>query len=243
MYDIILNKLRCGKDSVMKLIFVRHGDPDYANDCLTETGTRQAQAAAERLKNEHISAVFSSPKGRAVETAKPTAEMLGLPVTVLPFMREISWGTPDGRRDGIYNPWNGASAAQAEGLDLLHPDYDTLPFWNGTAFPESCAEIRAGLDGWLLELGYEREGNRYRCVRENHDTVVLFAHGGSGAVLFAHLLGLPEVYTIVRFHIGLASVSEFSFGGTAGDLVNPSLMLLNDQLHILGTPKNNTPDD
>ena len=33
----------------MRIIFVRHGEPDYARDCLTDAGRRQAAAAAERL--------------------------------------------------------------------------------------------------------------------------------------------------------------------------------------------------
>ena len=39
----------------MRIIFVRHGEPDYARDCLTEAGRRQAAAAAERLAEEGIS--------------------------------------------------------------------------------------------------------------------------------------------------------------------------------------------
>ena len=58
----------------MKLIFVRHGEPDYAHDCLTENGILQAKKTAERLQNEPISAVYSSPMGRAVQTASFTAE-------------------------------------------------------------------------------------------------------------------------------------------------------------------------
>ena len=38
----------------MRIIFVRHGEPDYAHDCLTEMGKLQAVAAAERLRNEGI---------------------------------------------------------------------------------------------------------------------------------------------------------------------------------------------
>ena len=33
----------------MRLIFVRHGEPDYQKDCLTETGRIQAELAADRL--------------------------------------------------------------------------------------------------------------------------------------------------------------------------------------------------
>ena len=56
----------------MRLIFVRHGEPDYVNDCLTENGILQAKATAERLKKEDIKAVYSSPNGRARETASFT---------------------------------------------------------------------------------------------------------------------------------------------------------------------------
>ena len=33
----------------MRIVFVRHGEPDYGNDCLTPAGRIQALAAAERL--------------------------------------------------------------------------------------------------------------------------------------------------------------------------------------------------
>ena len=38
----------------MRIVFVRHGEPDYARDCLTETGREQAAAAAERLHMDYI---------------------------------------------------------------------------------------------------------------------------------------------------------------------------------------------
>lgn len=53
----------------MKIIFVRHGEPDYIKDCLTENGKKQAKNVAVRLKDQHIKAVFSSPMGRAKESA------------------------------------------------------------------------------------------------------------------------------------------------------------------------------
>ena len=52
----------------MRIIFVRHGHPDYKNDCLTPLGHEQAKAAAARLQNEKVDAVYSSVKGRAMET-------------------------------------------------------------------------------------------------------------------------------------------------------------------------------
>ena len=53
----------------MRIVFVRHGEPDYARDCLTENGKIQAALAAERLREEGIEEIYSSPLGRAAETA------------------------------------------------------------------------------------------------------------------------------------------------------------------------------
>ena len=59
----------------MKLYIIRHGDPDYANDCLTPLGKRQAEALGRRFANTDLDMVFISPLGRAQETAKPTCEI------------------------------------------------------------------------------------------------------------------------------------------------------------------------
>ena len=50
----------------MRIVFVRHGEPDYANDCLTDAGKVQAAQAAQRLRSEGISEIWSSPFGRAM---------------------------------------------------------------------------------------------------------------------------------------------------------------------------------
>ena len=76
----------------MRLIFVRHGEPDYIKDCLTENGKVQAISTAQRLKYENIKAVFSSPMGRARQTASYTAAEHGLDVQILDCMHEINWG-------------------------------------------------------------------------------------------------------------------------------------------------------
>ena len=60
----------------MRIIIVRHGEPNYEKDCLTPLGIRQAKAAAVRLKGEGIEEIFSSPMGRARQTAQETADLL-----------------------------------------------------------------------------------------------------------------------------------------------------------------------
>ena len=73
----------------MKIVFVRHGHPNYEKDCLTELGHEQAKAAAERLKDEKFDMIFSSSCGRAYETACHIAAFHGKEVQKLDFMREI----------------------------------------------------------------------------------------------------------------------------------------------------------
>ena len=87
----------------MRIVFVRHGEPDYEHDCLTETGKAQAAEAAKRLRGLGITEIYASPMGRAQQTAASTAEMLGLPIRTLDYMHEILWGGPDIPDHG--HPW------------------------------------------------------------------------------------------------------------------------------------------
>ena len=73
----------------MRIYFVRHGEPNYEKDCLTETGKKQAMAVANCLKDLGIEKVFSSTNDRALETASYTAKLLGLDVVPCDFMRGL----------------------------------------------------------------------------------------------------------------------------------------------------------
>ena len=72
----------------------------------------------------------------------------------------------------------------------------------------------------------------FRCVEKNDDTIALFAHGGSGAVLFSHILNMqfPAVLTMLPY--GVCSVSVIAFDGEAGDMVIPRFEIFNDMKHL-----------
>ena len=53
-------------------LFIRHGEPDYEKDSLTEKGFREAEYLAEYLADVKIDACYVSPLGRAKDTAAPT---------------------------------------------------------------------------------------------------------------------------------------------------------------------------
>ena len=69
----------------MPLYIIRHGDPHYPTDSLTERGVLQAEAVGKRLAAAGIDKVFSSPMGRAKQTAEPTCRLLGLECNIEPW--------------------------------------------------------------------------------------------------------------------------------------------------------------
>ena len=86
----------------MRIVFVRHGEPDYANDCLTAVGKVQAEQAALRLREEGIEEIWSSPLGRAAETAK-AANLSGITLRVR--LNKNQRNSISSRR-GLTSPYN-----------------------------------------------------------------------------------------------------------------------------------------
>ncbi len=218
----------------MRLIFVRHGEPDYVHDCLTETGRKQAAAASLRLASEGITRIFSSPNGRARETASYTADRLGLPVTVLDFMHEIDWGDLSGkpmRNDG--HPWSLSDLMLLdEDISLCAADWRNHPYFANNKALRDYDFVTAHFDEFLASLGYRREGNRYLCVSSNPETVALFSHGGSGACALSRCLNLSFPYLCSFLPYDYTSICTLNFADTPGAYVFPRVELFNDARHI-----------
>ena len=62
----------------MKLVFVRHGDPDYVHDSLTAKGRVEAEILSGRIAGMKVRDFYCSPLGRAQETAAYSLEKIGL---------------------------------------------------------------------------------------------------------------------------------------------------------------------
>ena len=132
----------------MRILFIRHGEPDYAKDDLTDTGVRQAELLAQRLKDEGIEEIWSSPLGRAQRTARISSEVLKLPVQTLECMREIKWGSADGNQifaDG--HPWDISDEMAHQGMDLTSTDWQTNRFFINNLFPYVCAMLHMDFTG------------------------------------------------------------------------------------------------
>ncbi len=217
----------------MRILFVRHGEPDYARDCLTDEGRRQAEAAAKRLAGEGIEKLYASPMGRALQTAEPTARLLGLGVQVLDWMREITWGGPGLPEEG--HPWTLSDwLIEREDFDFFALDWRKHPYFSRNAALRCYDDVAARFDGLLLENGYRHEGTRCFCTAEAAQTVALFSHGGSGGCALAHLLALPLPYVLSVMPYGFTSVIAVELPVRPGEYVRPRLELFNDCRHTLG---------
>ena len=82
----------------MRLMIVRHGDPDYSIDSLTPKGWKEAELLADRLCKLDIAKFYVSPLGRAKDTASFTLKRLGRGAEEMTWMREFdAWiKRPDG---------------------------------------------------------------------------------------------------------------------------------------------------
>ena len=218
----------------MRLIFIRHGEPDYAHDCLTETGREQARQASLRLSGESITKIYSSPNGRARETAGFTADLFGLSVAVLDFMHEIDWGDLSGgemRNNG--HPWSLSDLMITdEDLLLAQCDWRNHSYFKNNKALRDYDFVTEHFDAFLEQLGYRREGNRYRCLHSVPETVALFSHGGSGACALSRVLNLSFPYMCSIMPYDFTSIIVLNFPDEPGKLVFPRIELFNDARHI-----------
>lgn len=223
----------------MRLIFVRHGHPDYEHDCLTPLGHLQAEAAAERLADEPIKAVYTSSCGRAVETAQHIAKPHGLAVEPpFDFMREFHWGMPETTYGG--SPYRMVDAMVGDNQSLLSPNWkQEAPFCEGTRLLNQFPAAEAEFDRFLSGLGFDREGNFYRVRRQNDSTVVMTSHGTISTVILAYLLNLPFPFVCNTIIPDYTAITILNFPSEDGALVAPSLELANDSRHIKGISTEN----
>lgn len=74
----------------MKILIIRHGDPDYSIDSLTEKGWKEAEYLSEKIAPLPIKAYYVSPLGRAKDTASCTLQKAGRTAEVCEWLREFS---------------------------------------------------------------------------------------------------------------------------------------------------------
>lgn len=216
----------------MKILIVRHGDPNYELDTLTETGWKEAELAAEYLSKMKIDAFYVSPLGRAQDTAGCTLKKMHRTAETCDWMQEFPAhihrpDTPE--QETICWDWLPEDMEK----DLSYYDRENwcrTDIMRAGHVKEAYDSVCRGLDALLKKHGYEREGLHYRAVKPNDDTIVLFCHFGVECVMLSHLVNvspmvlwhgfcalptaITSIYTEER-RKGIASFRVNEFGSTA----------------------------
>ncbi|MCR5848555.1 MAG: histidine phosphatase family protein [Lachnospiraceae bacterium] len=213
----------------MKLIIVRHGDPDYANDALTELGWKEAVALSERMKNVKADECYVSPLNRAKETASLSLEKMHMEATELKWLREFAPVVERPEKKGVAWDW-----VPADWTNMPNA-FDFEKWMDHPAFKEAKVReeiewIYSEFESFLEEHGYKKEGKLFRTLKPNNDTIVFFCHFGLECILLSHLLNLSpfvlwhatiaaptSVTTVVteERREGIAQFRMLSFGDTS----------------------------
>lgn len=178
-----------------EIVLVRHGETESnklglfrgrLDVPLNETGRAQAAAVARALKAEPIAAVFTSPLGRAVDTARAIAREHGLEPIVDEAFNNIDLGK-----------WQGLEKARVE-----REEPDVWSTWMhdpdrwGVPGAESLAGVRDRALRRALVLTEEMSGRRF----------VIVSHRSVLKLLAGALLGMADGY-FWKFYLDNAGYS------------------------------------
>jgi probable phosphoglycerate mutase len=220
----------------MKILLIRHGDPNYKDNALTPLGHLQAEALADRLQRRgtRFSAIYASEYGRAIETAEHVAVRLGMDLQRLGFIHEISYGPhgSSGEEKIRHSPWKAPKMLIEN--DVATSKFDPRDWWayKGTRLEEADARVCNGFDGWLAEnCGFVREGTRYICERENKDEILMFCHGGTISCLIGHFMNIGVIGACATFRLFPTSITTVEFRSDPGAPVLPLLRGVGDFAH------------
>lgn len=192
----------------MHLYIIRHGDPDYSIDSLTEKGDREARLLADRLSKLDVAAFYCSPLGRARRTASYTLEKMGRTAEILPWLREFEASVPNPESghsclwDRLPSFWTAEDAFYSYDRWLDHPLFEH------SNAREEYEYVTGELDRLLERHGYRHEGRLFRVLKPNADNVVLFCHFGVEGVILSHLFSVSPMVIWHSFRALTSSVTH-----------------------------------
>ena len=181
-----------------RFILVRHGQTEWnrgderfrgrADLPLNETGHMQAQKIAARLSKETITAIYSSPLQRAIQTVQPLAAKLRLPVQQHPGLLDLDIGALEGMT---------VDEARAAFPDVIEK-WMNAP--GHTKFPkgESFKAMRTRIMAMLDELVDQHPG----------ETIALAAHRSVCMAMLCVVLGM-DADLLWRIHQDNACINRF----------------------------------
>ena len=210
----------------MLLYIIRHGDPIYETDTLTDRGRLQAEAVGKRIAASKIDRIFSSPMGRAKETAAPACRMLGLEPVIEEWTHEIG----DERLMPIDGEMRSISLLQNTclrengNIDLPYDRAFECAGFNQTQMKSAVGYIEKNGKEFLERLGYREENGVYKILYPNEERVALFCHSAFTRAWLSVLLHVPIHMSWSSFDVTHTGVTVLYFknnenGVTEGTVV------------------------
>lgn len=191
----------------MRIVIIRHGDPDYEKDSLTEKGWREAELLSERICKMEVKDFYVSPLGRAKDTAAPALKKMNRTATECQWLREFDvkiW-RPD-VKDKEMIAWDWLPEDWTKEEEFFRRDlWAVQENMKAGNVAEEYDWVTKSFDKLLAEHGYVREGDIYRVENANWDTLVFFCHFGLECVLLSHLLHVSPM--ILWHHFAAAPTS------------------------------------
>ena len=195
----------------MRILLIRHAEPDYSIDSLTPKGRVEAELLSRRLCGYDIRDFFMSPLGRAKDTAAYTLNRMGREAEILPWLREFRGSYPDpenGKRrivawdvkPRIWKAFPGVMSVET---------WCDAPVFDGGDVREVWKETTDGVGALLARYGIAKDGPVWKCSGNGDYSIALFCHFGismailgyltdvSPMILWHHTLTLPSSVTEV----------------------------------------------
>ena len=220
----------------MYLYIVRHGEPDYTTDTLTERGVLQAEAVGKRLADANIDRVFSSPLGRARETAEPLCRLLNLPCGIEEWTREIDRETyttyPYDKPTSISLVQNTYYRKDGE-IDLGYDRVFDGRVMGASGMQTVLERITADGNAFLERLGYHAENGVYRILTPSDERIAVFCHGVMGRAWIASLLHIPLHLMWAGFRYTHTGVTILEFKNNPDGFTAPACLCYSDMSHLL----------
>ena len=201
------------------LLSILGTEPIYEPDDLTELGRLQAEAVAKRLAEIGVDKIYASTSNRAIQTAVPTAKLLGKEITLLDFANEshpwenLTIKTPFGKKTWLYQAQETIDLFYTKEIADLGFDWYLHPKIYKASFPEEMKRIQTENNAFFASLGYQALGNgKYRVIGT---MTIMWPCLPIRVLLLSLLLNIPYPYFCTRFEIGHAEITLIEFKNVA----------------------------
>lgn len=217
----------------MNIYFIRHANPDYATDSITELGKEQAQKLSDATKSWKIDEVYQSSMGRAQQTTAYCLKNWNLKPETKDWLKELCWGDTKGDAYASDSPWT----INDRLIETTHSypqgeSWKTIPELQQDRLIQDIETRCQAFDDFLKEQGYIRKGQLYNAENPNSKNIAFFCHGGLSSALIAHALNIPFWQFIAHTGLQVTSISKISFSETKGSFETAKLAYLNDAKHL-----------